>query len=89
MGRGKSASNCTKNILFYAVQHIYCTKSLNLQPQIPPNRGVCCIACLLNNHHQDGKGQGAIERIQDVAAIRRAAAVDVLAVEGVENIAAI
>ena len=38
------------------------------------------VACLLNNHHQDGKGQGAIERIQDVAAIRRAAAVDVLAV---------
>ena len=44
---------------------------------------------LLNNHHQDGKGQGAIERVQDVATIRRAAAIDVLAVEGVENIAAI
>lgn len=48
----------------------------------------CCIIkgeankprLLLNNHHQDGKGQGAIERIQDVAAIRRSAAVDVLAV---------
>jgi hypothetical protein len=34
----------------------------------------------LNNHHQDGKGQGAIKRALDVAAIRRAAAVDVLAV---------
>ena len=33
------------------------------------------VAYLLNNHHQDGKGQGAIERAQDVAAIRRAAAV--------------
>ena len=44
---------------------------------------------LLNNHHQDGKRQGAVERIQDVAGVRRAAAVDVLAVEGVENIAAI
>ncbi len=28
-------------------------------------------AFLLNNHHQDGKGQGAIERVQDVTAIRR------------------
>ena len=33
------------------------------------------VAYLLNNHHQDGKGQGAIERVQDVAAIRRSAAV--------------
>ena len=30
-----------------------------------------CVAYLLNNHHQDGKGQGAIERVQDVTAIRR------------------
>ena len=86
---GRAQVYCTKNILFYAVQHIYCTKSLNLQPQIPPNRGVCCIAYLLNNHHQDGKGQGAIKRVQDVATIRRAAAIDVLAVKGIENIAAI
>jgi hypothetical protein len=30
-----------------------------------------CVAYLLNNHHQDGKRQGAIERVQDVTAIRR------------------
>lgn len=57
----------------------------------------CCILkgeankprLLLNNHHQDGKGKGAIERVQDVAAIRRAAVVDVLAIKGVEDIAAV
>ena len=53
----------------------------------PQEKGTSYV--LLNNHHQDRKGQGAIKRVQDVARVRRTAAIDVLAVEGVENIAAV
>lgn len=80
LGRGRT-SPCLLNFSHYVT---------NIPPEVNPT-GLFYenFAYLLNNHHQDGKRKGAIERVQDVTRVRRAAAVDVLAVEGVENIAAV